>query len=264
MPINRAKVDFNSALDEIEAHANFYAVALKLRVRSAKIFSYDRLDPLDVPTVKQFSGSRIGDGEKAFEVLYASICFHFEQFIRDTHRATIDEIVRLHSSIGQIKPALLSGHIVATGQIMARYLSDQRAGKVDVGVYAKNIVSCDPNAQQYRLNSDAFSFFFAGASVSGVEQLFRRIGCEIDWDIFGRDESMKKYFNGGGVREVANLTQKYVDEFVDHRNRIVHRGGYVPASETAVVQAVAFFRLFANILASIANRFCRNYTALAS
>ena len=265
MPLNRAKSAFEDSLQSIEAHTEFYATVLKLRMRSSNVFSYDRLDDSDKPTVRQFSGSRVGSGEMAFEVLYASICFHYEHFIRELHKAIISEISRKYTSVNEIKPTLLRNHIVASGRVLSRYLNDPRAAKIDVHTYAKNIVSCAPGNTTYELNTDAFVFSFGGASTEQVQQLFQRIGWDLKWDEFGQDTELRHFFKGGGTREVAKLTEKFIDEFVSQRNRIVHRGdGTLVIGESTVRSTATFFRHFARTLTSSADNFCNNYLSLAS
>lgn len=264
MSIDRVRDNFEAVLESIQGQSKFLAAALKIRLRSAYVFSRDRLDPADLPTINEFQRSRIGNGEPAFEALYVSICFHYEEFIREVHRAVLEEINRRYKPVDLIKKQLLLNHVAATGRVMARSNDDRRASKADMTLLAKNILSCVAGTKEYRLNAEVFTMFFAGATISAVQKLFEQIGCKFDLEEFGRNEKLKAHFKGGGVREVKNLTLAFVDDFVEERNRIVHRGGgYRPITDSVIDGAVGFFIAFSQTLSSSAKVFCDRYPQLA-
>ena len=256
---------FHIALDSIRHHADFYALAVRLRTRSANVFAIENIGPEDRPTVDRFRAAGAADGTVTFEVLYASICFHLEEFLRELGRFALEDLNQRFPKYDQISKAVFDNHLVATGRIMSIHQQDARASKLDMNTYAKNLAGCIPGESKYKFNSDVFSFFLRSASSEDVERLFKPIGFKIDWDVFGRNLDMRKHFQGGGTREVAKHVRRFLDDFVSLRNRIVHRGGgYVAVSDAEIERTVAFFRIFSSELSTAIGNYCQTYKAVAS
>ena len=265
MGSERVRDRFHDALNGINKQAEFFALAIKLRMRSANVFFIDQLNDEDKPLVSKFRAGVPANGSLTFEALYASICFHFEEFIREAHRVIVEDINALYSRVDDVFPSLFQNHVTATGEILARHQRDARAAKVDVNMYARNVGGCVPQSATYKLNSDAFTFYLHGVSTSEIENVFNKIGMKIDWDAFGRNNDLKAFFGGGGVREVRKQIVNFIDEFVSNRNRLVHRGGGCPQiSEAEIVSAVSFFRSFSAEFSSTLSAFTKNYQKEAS
>ncbi len=260
MSLERTKDSFHDVLESISEHARFFSCAMAIRKRSAEIIPFNGLNPQDTPAVESFRRAGIENGQPVFESLYVSICFHLEEFVRDLHKVAVEEIVRRCPKVEDVKKELLNNHVVATGQILFRYLADARASKVDVNLYARNVASCVPGGANYTLNAEAFTLFFSGAGVEDLERLFKRIGFEINWDDLGRSAELRQFFQGGRAREVGKHAKMFLDDFVSERNVIVHRGvGVRDVPEAKIHSAVEFFKMFSSELVSVIGKFCKEY-----
>ena len=116
---------------------------------------------------------------------------------------------------------------------------------------SKNIGRCQPGSAEFELNSRVFTIFVTDLGSGRLSESLKRIGVKWNWDHAGRKAELQKFFDGDRSRDVGEMAKKYLNEFVNNRNHIVHKGDKMPSvTEGDVINVVTFFRYLSPVIHS--------------
>lgn len=156
--------------------------------------------------------------------LYAS----FEKFIENLV-AAYARLASLRVQYADLPPKLVKKHLLRTADILAR-------GRVGEGRYTglsevdivKNLLDCLNGTTPYTLNEAAIVAHDRNLRINDIDELFAAVGIDTVCDRVRRADALLKWYrtSDGRADTVPDGTVKRrLDEFVERRNQVAHRGG---------------------------------------
>jgi hypothetical protein len=154
--------------------------------------------------------------------------------IRDENLQLIGEALK---NVG--RPYL--AHINYSQVIFDLYQSDTKG--IPVTLFSRGFGMHNQN-----LRSEQLAHVFARSQVKDL------------WSKLGRNPWLRAYYNGIGVGKTAKLAAERLDDFMEYRNQVAHRGpSYASVGPTVVLDHVKFFRCLLGALALVLDEYQESF-----
>lgn len=258
--LNSAVQLANGELEEIQHKLEFLGAALKVNSLAGPLLGVTVGRPDLQPAIEDFRRKRVNDLTVVYQGLYVEAFSVYERFVRSLLVEYVEEVARLDVSYEKLKTrgVFIQKHILQTGIALQQVFENRTNTVLDFDLLAKNLATVAPNSTKVKLNSNAFVLQLATFSSSGLENALGKVGIVVAnfFEELAKGGELKNYFGTNGVKDVSKNTKKLIDEIVQTRNHLVHRGDMRRSvSETDVSDLVRFLIAFHPRLASVVSSF---------
>jgi hypothetical protein len=252
---NSATTQLHIALDEVEASLRFVSVASHLRPRLGPLIQWSCLDTAAKDLVNNFLKQNTDRTEIIYRGMIAFIYGGFEQFVREVITEVVTVVDRNTTNFNQLSDAMRIQNMVRTGYALKTAAEPPDHLVFDYHLLCRNIGSCIPDSENFRLNAEAFTLLVWSVAPKHLTDMFHKVGIDLNMDEFGKTQALREILGTSGTRQTANAAEEYLRKFIQTRNRIAHTGsGGITIAESDVVMAVGFFRAFSGTLADLVHK----------
>jgi hypothetical protein len=256
-----AEKEFQLAVNDINSLLTFVKLANALRPKLGSILNWadvNSLDANDIGVAKQFMSQRDYNVEVAFNGMIMSLSSSFENFVRRLICDGFTAIAKRFKAYSALTESLKRKHLVSSGYALISIEQPLIETNYDFDRICSNLGNCHKSSQVLTLNSDVFHSKLSPFTQKGISDGFKRIDLTISWDGLGQNSRLQQVLKVDGSKECQKAATKFLDGFVEKRNRIAHGGvvGYL-ANQSEIEDAIAFFVVFAPCLASTVGKAMR-------
>lgn len=235
--------EFELALDEIAESLRFAGAAAKLRPRLSPVLNRDVIYQELQQLIDEFINSKNTDLACNYRGLIVVISGAFEQLVRRLIEDAVRQINSASKSFDQVPEGIKHQNIYFTGRALSAIRDPLDHVSIDYLTFARQLGSCEPAAQKFVLNAEAFAMFITNLTPPHLAEVCRSIGVKLDWDYFGRIAVFESICGTKGHRATANAVSSRLAESIKLRNRIAHTGAVgLPVTEELVLSHLNFFR----------------------
>ena len=222
--IKGPKRELDARLSEVETAASFLMTALRLRPRLGRTVRWDTIDQRDQSLAQRFLAFRDVNRDPLIASLLV-ICYGaLEGYVCEMIERTVRTVNAVCESVDDIPKSLLMENVFRTGRA---YLTAKRQRghiEFDFPDLARTLAKCRPGNPEFVLNAECFRYEVGVVSPSNLSRALARLGVDLEWDSFGRDEHIREVLGFTGTRQCAKAMEKEVEDLVIDRNSIAHTG----------------------------------------
>jgi hypothetical protein len=139
--------------------------------------------------------------------------------------------------------------------LVGTLLSDvgsQRVAHIPHTSVVQELAVCFEKGRPVELFSVGFGFHDHNLKSGEVSSMFKRLGVKDLWDKLGENASLAFLLGTTGTDLTPRQARSFLDEFVEVRNQVMHRGpNYNTVGGTVLLEYVGFFRCFVPALADL-------------
>ncbi len=222
------------------------------RIDTAHLAAQNGFQEISIVQVK--ARALPGRTSVALEGAFLSNCAHYELAVRDLIEAFISQVSTKLTAFHHIPRAIRDWHPRGCAKIMLE-LERDKFQHLTADTITKAISSCETASIKapYRFLLDAFSAHERNLSANVVEDMLaRRLGIDKIWQRLSHRPEMESYFGTNNHEMLERLSRSRLDDLIQRRNGIIHRGRATYAiSQTELVEASTFLRVLITSLAEI-------------
>jgi hypothetical protein len=235
----------NAAMAELGLTAEFARTAFRLRPRLNPMLSWGILQDDDKGLVQNFLDGGGANQAAFFNGLSLVAYGVYENFVVElVGRSAL--VMARHAGRFDEYP-LCDEHIFRTGQAL-RSIKGRRREGFDYFLLAKNLATCVPGNQAFTINHHVFADDRGSMDVDQIDNLFKRLGLDLDWDRFGAVPDLQDLLGRSGTRNCTNETKRFLNSAVAVRNKIAHTGTGDVDAGMGVHKLMRFYPIFLAVL----------------
>lgn len=183
-------------------------------------------------------------------VLY--LAGRFEFYVRERFELACEAIGLKSASLDHLPKPMKDNLIHMTAEVM---LNPRKYGHAERGVeafvrrLAANMTATDGVKD---INRECLSVTTENMRPSVLKDLFERAGCKDIWQTISEQACVRTHFGAHQVTEAKSKCMKYLNDFMDVRNKIAHPSNNVewPAL-TKVSEYIAFFEVLGKAVSDV-------------
>jgi hypothetical protein len=179
----------------------------------------------------------------AYDGAYLAICGRFELTVRELVEKFVELVTRDLPTHSHLPAAIRDWHAKGSADIILRIHEEQFKHLTIVNLIG-NLASClHPSASSpYKLTPEAYSFNNRNFRATEVDSLLsERLGLTKVWQKLARHQRMIDWSGANHTDTIENLCRSTLNNCMERRNAIVHRGrSYYTPGATEVIQCATF------------------------
>ena len=201
------------------------------------VFVRHSFDTLLVPRAKEiFSWTSLSDETSKListrvdpSVLYRGLLVQtiaiFEAYIKQITSALIEKRCSSANSYEDIPLVLRQANVYNTGTALRSVYEGQFNGTIiNCDDNIKLISTCIGGSTKVKMSAETFLLDFGNCKIDSLNKHFKRLGVKGTFsDTFCNDGQLQKWSGTTSARKTSGAVEKMLDEFIDKRNKIVHR-----------------------------------------
>lgn len=192
--------------------------------------------------------------ERDWEIIFLDGCVlylaaQFEANIRDQAEALAARIAGAARRYDELPASIRTHNMELVGELL---IGRHRTNQVEPPGVIQQLATCLARGRPVRLYLAGFSWHDRNLSGEQLAEIFRRLDVKDLWRGVGSDHALASYLGASLPEAVTQLARNKLDQFVQVRNQIAHRGpNYETAGSTEVRDYVQFLRRLATALAAV-------------
>ena len=176
----------------------------------------------------------------------------FEFYVRERFEQACEAIGVKSASLDHLPKPMKEKLVLMTAEVM---LKPRKFGHAEKGVesfvkrLAANMSATDGVKE---LNHECLSITTENMRTGVLKDLFERVGCKDIWQMIGEQACVRTHFATVQVVEAKSKCTKYLDDFMDVRNRIAHPSANVEWPNLAKVgEYITYFDILAKAISDV-------------
>lgn len=165
--------------------------------------------------------------------------------------ASLQEQSKRAKTFEELPEGLRINNLVFSGRALAASGDKISGKKIDFEEISRKLGTCISSNEDFELNVDCFTLFIGNCTSYRVSELMRSVSVKGNiWDNLGRQKDLQDHLRSKATRETAKLARDKLDEYIETRNGIVHRGEYFKTiTENQMIDNSDFFIALTKTLA---------------
>ena len=190
----------------------------------------------------------------AYDGIYLAICGRFEFTVRELIERFIELAMTAVPSHSHLPAAIRDWHSQGTADIILR-IREERFRHLTVTSLVGNLASCQKASVQipYKLTPEAYSYNDRNFRATEIDELLTaRLGLKKIWQKLARDPQLIAWSGASHHDTVENLCRQRLNNCMERRNAIVHRGrAYYTPGASEVIECAQFFTVLIDSFADV-------------
>jgi RiboL-PSP-HEPN len=221
IPVKELTLSF----EDISSTTQLFSRASRLRPRLNGILRWDDMEPEERRLVEDFVNHREVDG-RLIALSLVVVCYGLlEKFVRELIERAVKAIDAELRNFDRLPESLTQENIFRTGKALQSIKGTRSHDRYEYSSLARNLGTCIPGSGRYTLNAACFSAEPGILTPTNIDQMFQRIGINLDWDKFGSNSALKRLLGEPRTRDCKYAVQKLLRDIVTKRNTVAHSGG---------------------------------------
>lgn len=164
----------------------------------------------------------------------------FEQFVRGIVSRFLETLPGQVHTFGDLPEAIRESNERLTGEALARRLPDYL--EMNRSDLVQNLYNCQHGLTPYVLNSQVIASSERNFTASELgDFLRRRLGITKLWEQMSEDTTVQRWAGTNNVGTVFRSVQARLNEFINDRNNLAHRGSGVPSIGASTIRGYLDF-----------------------
>ncbi len=250
-PFSDAFAEVEAAIGEIKDSIALISTRQQILRNAQEVFRMEGRRVEIKSIMDSFFDTRTTSTDTLFRGLYIQLGSIFELFIRRCMEASLQEQSKRAKTFEELPESLRNNNLVFSGQALAAG-SDKISGKkIDFEEISRKLGTCISSNENFELNVNCFTLFIGNCTSYRVSKLMRSVSVKGDiWDNLGREKNLQNHLGSKATRETTKLAREKLDEYIETRNGIVHRGEYFKTiTENQMIDNSNFFIALTKALA---------------
>ncbi|NVO30242.1 HEPN domain-containing protein [Hymenobacter lapidiphilus] len=187
----------------------------------------------------------------AYEGSFLSVCAEFELCIREMIEKYVDLLSAKCGLFTHMPEVIRNFYPHGCASIMSNITQD-KFKHISIDIIINSLISIKKN-KSFNLVPEVFSDNERNFKSNLIDEIFsKRIGVKDLWKRISREAEMQNYFPGSSVENVERLSKLKLDDFIQKRNEVIHRGrSYYAPSTGDVKDCIKFFKCIVTCIATI-------------
>jgi HEPN superfamily RiboL-PSP-like protein len=247
--------EFDATLDELGSSLEFLKASSKLRPRLGDFLDWPGMSGDAKSLVGQYFKHTSPEPIPFYRGIVIILVGTLEHLLRNLIQEAVLRLSQTTATYDELDDKIKKENIRRSGQALTTIVKPLDHFEFDYYSLCKNLGSCIPGSKEFRLNAVAFGVFISTMGSDNLEEAFRRLGINLDWDELARDSGLQRFFDRSTIRETNKDIQDYLTDFIKKRNKLAHTGGSgITFSSDEIENLIRFVRLLGKRLAVMVNR----------
>lgn len=232
-----------ASIDEILAGSRFASVSIDvIHKYGSEVFDIQRYRVELKSLIEQARKIDTSGVDAIQRGLYIQIGSVFETFFK-AYAETV--IVRQESATRyELLPiALRKSNVYYTGRVFTKIHEGVSGRLVDFDMYSRNIGTCLPQSEKFKINAEAFTMFVGNCTPDIIDKLMKDCGFTgFTWDEVAKGGNLATLLKESSHRKAGKLARDKVANYLERRNALVHQGAqHQTVSTSDVTETGTFF-----------------------
>ena len=241
----RPLTEFNLALGEAISAIKFLQSSIWLRPRLNDLLNQQVIHGETRSKITNFLDQKDVDLSSLYRGTIVVICGATEYALRRITEEAVRLINKNAGNFDSISNTIRDQNIYRSGKALSTIFSPLDHLSFNYQELAHNLATCSTSAANFSLNPEAFSHSISNATPRQIEDIFRWLGLKFEWDEFGKNTRLQKFFGLTKTKETAKATGSKLAAIVLARNKIAHSGiGGVTITDVDIITFSHFLKIF--------------------
>lgn len=213
------------AIAEITDSAKLVTTRQQIMAAGQQVFRFEDRSAITKRIMDDFFATKTISTDTIYRGLFVQLGSVFELFVRKTMEAIVEIYSQRAVTYEQIPEIIREWNFAYSGRALNTIHEGVSGRRINYGEIARKLGTCVQGNKNFELNKNCFTIFVGNCTSSRVSKLLKSVNVRGNfWIEVAKQEVLKSHFKGGGAKEIEKIMKQKLDDYVNDRNGIVHRG----------------------------------------
>ena len=213
------------AITEITDSANLVTTRQQIMAGARQVFRFEDRSAITKRIMIDFFATKTISTDTIYRGLFVQLGSVFELFVRKTVEAILEVYSQRADTYEQIPEIIRKRNFSYSGRALNTIHEGVSGRRINYDEISRKLGTCVQGNKNFELNKNCFTIFIGNCTSSQVSKLLTAVNVRGNfWTEVAKQKVLKSHFKGGAAKEIEKITKQKLDNYVNIRNGIVHRG----------------------------------------